>query len=150
MNLQAGLLIPGVTVVLVSGVRLSSRSSQVVTAIRLAVVLLVIVVGIAFINAANWSPFIPPADGAPSATAVTAVAAPWVGGIIAGLVIAVIAAFVPLTTSAELVNIGTLAAFVVVSLGVIALRRTRPRPPAPFSHHHVGSRQAGERTSTEI
>ena len=149
MNLPAGLLIPGVTVVLVSGVRLSSRSSQVVTAIRLAVVLLVIVVGIAFINAANWSPFIPPADGAPSATAVTAVAAPWVGGIIAGLVIAVIAAFVPLTTSAELVNIGTLAAF-VVSLGVIALRRTRPRPPAPFSHHHVGSRQAGERTSTEI
>ncbi len=34
--------------------------------------------------------------------------------------------FVPLTTLAELVNIGTLFAFIVVSLGVIVLRRTQP------------------------
>jgi APA family basic amino acid/polyamine antiporter len=40
--------------------------------------------------------------------------------------IAVIAAFVPLTTIAELVNIGTLFAFVLVNIGVIILRRTRP------------------------
>lgn len=52
--------------------------------------------------------------------------------IIAGVVIAVIAAFVPLTTLAELVNIGTLAAFVVVSVGVIVLRRTRPDLPRSF------------------
>jgi APA family basic amino acid/polyamine antiporter len=42
------------------------------------------------------------------------------------LFIAVIAAVVPLTEIAELVNIGTLFAFVLVNAGVIILRRTRP------------------------
>jgi amino acid transporter len=41
-------------------------------------------------------------------------------------VIALIAAFVPLTEIVKLVNIGTLFAFVIVNLGVIILRRTRP------------------------
>jgi basic amino acid/polyamine antiporter, APA family len=40
--------------------------------------------------------------------------------------IAILAAFVPLTKIAELVNIGTLFAFVLVDIGVIVLRRTRP------------------------
>jgi basic amino acid/polyamine antiporter, APA family len=40
--------------------------------------------------------------------------------------ISVLAAFVPLTKIAELVNIGTLFAFVLVNIGVIVLRRTRP------------------------
>jgi basic amino acid/polyamine antiporter, APA family len=40
--------------------------------------------------------------------------------------IALLAAFVPLTKIAELVNIGTLFAFVLVNIGVIVLRRTRP------------------------
>ncbi len=39
---------------------------------------------------------------------------------------ATLAAFVPLGTIAELVNIGTLFAFVIVNVGVIILRRTRP------------------------
>ena len=43
-----------------------------------------------------------------------------------GLVVALIATFVPLTELAELVNIGTLFAFVLVAVGVIVLRRTRP------------------------
>ena len=43
-----------------------------------------------------------------------------------GVVFAVLAAFVPLTEIVELVNIGTLFAFVVVNIGVIILRRTRP------------------------
>ena len=42
------------------------------------------------------------------------------------IVVAVIATFVPLTELAELVNIGTLFAFVLVAIGVIVLRRTRP------------------------
>jgi len=42
------------------------------------------------------------------------------------LLIAVLAALVPLTTIAELVNIGTLFAFMLVNIGVIILRRTRP------------------------
>jgi APA family basic amino acid/polyamine antiporter len=49
-----------------------------------------------------------------------------------GLVVAVIAAFVPLKDLVELVNIGTLFAFAIVSAGVIVLRRTRPDLPRPF------------------
>ena len=43
-----------------------------------------------------------------------------------GIFIALIAAFVPLSAIVELVNIGTLFAFVVTNIGVIVLRRTRP------------------------
>jgi basic amino acid/polyamine antiporter, APA family len=43
-----------------------------------------------------------------------------------GCLIAAIAAFVPLSEIVKLVNIGTLFAFVLVNIGVIILRRTRP------------------------
>ena len=43
-----------------------------------------------------------------------------------GVLIAILAAFVPLTEIAKLVNIGTLFAFVIVNIGVIVLRRTQP------------------------
>ncbi|MGX1880430.1 amino acid permease [Streptomyces sp. NPDC055287] len=46
--------------------------------------------------------------------------------ILLGVVIAIIAGFTSLEELATLVNIGTLFAFVVVALGVIVLRRTRP------------------------
>jgi len=46
--------------------------------------------------------------------------------ILTGVVVAVISTFVPLTELAELVNIGTLFAFVLVAIGVLVLRRTRP------------------------
>jgi APA family basic amino acid/polyamine antiporter len=52
--------------------------------------------------------------------------------IITGVVVAVLAGFLPLSTLAELVNIGTLFAFVLVSIGVIILRRTRPDLPRAF------------------
>ena len=54
--------------------------------------------------------------------------ATWLVGIIFGL----IAAVVPLGVLAELVNIGTLAAFSLVSLAVIILRKTRPDLPRAF------------------
>jgi APA family basic amino acid/polyamine antiporter len=41
---------------------------------------------------------------------------------------------VPLGALAELVNIGTLAAFVLVCLGVIVLRKTHPDLPRPFKN----------------
>jgi APA family basic amino acid/polyamine antiporter len=44
----------------------------------------------------------------------------------------VLAALVPLGTIVELVNIGTLFAFVLVNIGVIILRRTRPDMPRPY------------------
>jgi len=49
-----------------------------------------------------------------------------------GVVVAVIAALIPLSELAELVNIGTLFAFVLVAVGVLVLRRTRPDLPRAF------------------
>lgn len=46
--------------------------------------------------------------------------------ILLGGLIAILAGFTPLSELAELVNIGTLFAFVVVAIGVIILRKTRP------------------------
>jgi APA family basic amino acid/polyamine antiporter len=43
-----------------------------------------------------------------------------------GALVAIIAAFVPLSEIAKLVNIGTLFAFLIVNIGVIILRRTAP------------------------
>ncbi|MES2675297.1 MAG: amino acid permease [Pseudomonadota bacterium] len=52
--------------------------------------------------------------------------------VICGTVMAMMAGFVPLNALAELVNIGTLAAFVLVCCGVIVLRKTHPDLPRPF------------------
>ncbi len=52
--------------------------------------------------------------------------------ILLGGLIAILAGFTPLSELAELVNIGTLFAFVVVAIGVIVLRRTRPDLPRSF------------------
>ena len=52
--------------------------------------------------------------------------------IICGIVIAVFAGFIPLGVLAELVNVGTLAAFVLVCIGVIVLRKRHPDMKRPF------------------
>lgn len=52
--------------------------------------------------------------------------------IVCGLIMAAAAGVVPLGALAELVNIGTLAAFVVVCAGVIVLRLRHPEMPRPF------------------
>lgn len=49
-----------------------------------------------------------------------------------GLIMALMAGFIPLGALAELVNIGTLMAFVLVCGGVIVLRITHPDLPRPF------------------
>jgi APA family basic amino acid/polyamine antiporter len=48
------------------------------------------------------------------------------------VVVAVLAAFVPLSELAKLVSIGTLFAFLLVSFAVLLLRRTDPDRPRPF------------------
>ncbi|MFH8789008.1 amino acid permease [Streptomyces roseoverticillatus] len=57
---------------------------------------------------------------------------PYRSTILLGVVVAVLAGFTSIDVLAELVNIGTLFAFVVVALGVIILRRTRPDLPRAF------------------
>jgi APA family basic amino acid/polyamine antiporter len=52
--------------------------------------------------------------------------------VLCGIIISLIAGFIPLGDLAELVNIGTLAAFVLVCLGVIVLRITKPDLHRPF------------------
>ncbi len=52
--------------------------------------------------------------------------------ILLGVIIAIVAGFTSLSELAELVNIGTLFAFVVVAISVIILRRTRPDLPRAF------------------
>ncbi|GHJ40845.1 amino acid permease [Streptomyces sp. TS71-3] len=52
--------------------------------------------------------------------------------VLLGLVVAVVAGFTTIDVLAELVNIGTLFAFVVVALGVLVLRRRRPDLPRAF------------------
>ena len=54
--------------------------------------------------------------------------ATWIVGILFGLV----AAVVPLNVLTELINIGTLAAFSLISVAVIILRKTRPDLPRAF------------------
>jgi APA family basic amino acid/polyamine antiporter len=49
-----------------------------------------------------------------------------------GIIVAVIAGITPINTVAELVNIGTLSAFVFVSIGIIVLRKTQPDLPRSF------------------
>lgn len=59
------------------------------------------------------------------------------GILLVGIIAAIISAFVPITEIAELVNIGTLAAFIIVSASVIILRRQRPDLERPFKTPYV-------------
>jgi len=57
---------------------------------------------------------------------------PWIISIIIGVVCMLVAGLTPVGKLEEMVNIGTLSAFVLVSLGVIVLRRKRPDLPRAF------------------
>ncbi|MGB3698067.1 MAG: amino acid permease [Gordonia sp. (in: high G+C Gram-positive bacteria)] len=59
-------LIVALTTLLALGTKLSSRVSLVITAVKIAVVLLVIIVGAFYINTKNYTPYIPPAEAAKS------------------------------------------------------------------------------------
>jgi APA family basic amino acid/polyamine antiporter len=57
---------------------------------------------------------------------------PYIGTILTGIFVAVFAAFANIAEVVDLTNIGTLFAFVLVSAGVIFLRRSDPERPRPF------------------
>jgi APA family basic amino acid/polyamine antiporter len=64
INVPAMLIVALLTIVAVLGIKLSSRFTAIMVTIKVAIVLAVIVVGAFFIKAANYSPFIPPAEPA--------------------------------------------------------------------------------------
>lgn len=57
---------------------------------------------------------------------------PWKSTILTGIVVGVMAAFIPLRILCELVNIGTLLAFVIVCLSVLIMRKLHPEVKRPF------------------
>lgn len=52
--------------------------------------------------------------------------------ILTGVAVAIMSALIPIGEAADMTNIGTFFAFVLVCIGVIVLRYTRPNHPRPF------------------
>jgi APA family basic amino acid/polyamine antiporter len=57
---------------------------------------------------------------------------PWKSTILTGIFVAIMAAFLPLSILAEMTNIGTLLAFVIVCGAVLIMRKTNPDAERPF------------------
>ena len=57
---------------------------------------------------------------------------PWKNTILVGLLAAVVGSLTPIDDIGRMVNIGTLLAFVIVSISVMVLRYTNPNQPRPF------------------
>lgn len=57
---------------------------------------------------------------------------PWKSSILTGVMVGTLSAVIPLSLLLELVNIGTLLAFVIVCLAVLFMRRVNPDAPRPF------------------
>src|SRR5262249_41812718 len=57
---------------------------------------------------------------------------PWKATILTGVFVGTLGGFLPLRILAELVNIGTLLAFVIVCAAVLVMRRTHPHVERPF------------------
>lgn len=57
---------------------------------------------------------------------------PYIMTIVTGALVATVAGFAPLHIIAELSNIGTLSAFVIVAVGVLVLRKSNPNANRPF------------------
>src|SRR5205809_509296 len=183
-----------VTTILVKGIRESASFNAAMVAIKLAVVLIVIAVGVMYVDSRNWHPFAPYGfsgvaffgqtimgqtgkGGEPLgmlAGAATIFFAyigfdsvllvlmlsqprvmlamardrlipqsffgaihdrfrtPWKSTILTGCFVGLMASFLPLRILAELVNIGTLLAFIIVCAAVLIMRRTNPELHRPF------------------
>jgi APA family basic amino acid/polyamine antiporter len=65
------LIVAVLTALVAAGTKLSARTNLVITSIKVAVVILVIVVGFFYFKASNLSPFVPPAQPVPASTTAT-------------------------------------------------------------------------------
>jgi APA family basic amino acid/polyamine antiporter len=57
---------------------------------------------------------------------------PWKSTILTGVLVAIMAALLPIDVLSELVNIGTLLAFAIVCAAVLVMRKTHPDAERPF------------------
>ena len=57
---------------------------------------------------------------------------PWITSIVTGVVVAFFSALLPVREAASLVSIGTLLAFIIVSVGILFLRIRQPQLERPF------------------
>ncbi|HKN33582.1 MAG TPA: amino acid permease [Terriglobales bacterium] len=57
---------------------------------------------------------------------------PWKNTILVGFLAAIVGSLTPIDDIGKMVNIGTLLAFVIVSIAVMVLRQTNPDQPRPF------------------
>lgn len=60
INVPAMLIVALVTILLIRGVKESASFNNVMVVIKLLVIVLLIIIGFAFVKVANWHPFIPP------------------------------------------------------------------------------------------
>ena len=63
INLPAMLIVAALAAICYVGIRQSSAFNSVIVAIKVTVVILFIILGVSYINTANWHPFIPPNAG---------------------------------------------------------------------------------------
>jgi amino acid transporter len=108
INIPALLICLLVTWILGRGAKTFGRFELIVVAIKIALILFIIGLGIFYINTANYDPFMPAGFGP----------------VLTGA--AFLAGVFPIRQVADLTNIGILSAFVVVCLAVIIFRYTRP------------------------
>jgi APA family basic amino acid/polyamine antiporter len=57
---------------------------------------------------------------------------PWKSNLLLMLFVGLLAGFTPIALLGQLTSIGTLCAFIVVCIGIVVLRKTRPDLPRPF------------------
>lgn len=57
---------------------------------------------------------------------------PYISSLVVGLVVAILAMLLPLNVLDEMTSVGTLLAFVLVSAGVLVMRKTHPQLDRPF------------------
>ncbi|MFD5751818.1 amino acid permease [Streptomyces sp. NPDC127033] len=117
-DLLAFLLVLALTAILVAGVKLSSRITGIIVAVKVTVVLIVIVVGAFFITGSHYKPFIPPAE---EATA---------GGGLAAPIIQLMAGYTP--TNFGVMGIFTAAAvvfFAFIGFDIVATAAEETRNP---------------------
>jgi APA family basic amino acid/polyamine antiporter len=63
LNVPAMIIVAAITILLIVGISESAKFNNIIVVIKLTVVFLFIGFGLAYINRANWEPFVPPAAG---------------------------------------------------------------------------------------